>query len=275
MPKKHVIALSKDVKANAEIYATTQGADLVTNYTLEKVQDNDTIILYTHGYYDDDKDGMPFSTKCIIWETKAGKKDLDAADTAVALQNELNLKRVSNLTVVVHACFSAGTVEERQKLRPLNTFAGQLCGNLAPYFPGVRVLGYQGQMKAGFAGYGVKEAVGIRRLTRSSNDVNKGEDWHAEYAFDSKDNLVIVSNQGKNVVFNEKISPPQSPKMAASNIVAPSAAATAASSSSSATASSSSATRAANPRRGAAATATRFPAIKDGPAFHTRSKEKG
>lgn len=100
-------------------------------------------------------------------------------DRLFALGLEVGIR---NLTIIVHACFSAGTVERPPTAaRNTQTFAGQLCSDMKRYYyPGLRVIGYQGQTKVGHAGVPVGRRPSLRG-TRSTPSIYKAEFWQVVY----------------------------------------------------------------------------------------------
>jgi hypothetical protein len=105
------------------------------------------------------------------------------------------------LSIIVHACFTAGTVERAPKAaKQLNTFAGQLCAALAPRFRGLAVYGYQGMTKAGRAGFAVGAGAEGERIRRGHADPHAGAEYQVKYA-EGNGGGVVISHQGAAVAW--------------------------------------------------------------------------
>jgi hypothetical protein len=172
----YLICLSDDLEADAGRHAPNIGASVVKNF--KDLQDHDVIILYTHGVYHRGPGDVPIASNQIEWNGRHLGAD-DVMQQMIRLGFPVPSRGV---TVIVHACFSAGTVEQPPSaVNNTQTFAGQLCSALkALYVPGLRVIGYQGQTKVGMAGVRVGEQPSLRssRNTRSPYD---GSYWQVVY----------------------------------------------------------------------------------------------
>ncbi len=136
---------------------------------LSGVKNKDTVIVYTHGQYTIDKSSnLATATNRVFWSGKA----VSAVTCARYLRKKAKLpKDTEYLTLIVHACFSAGTIENPPtQINNANTFAGQLCSSMGRNFPNINVVGYQGKAKAGLAGFpaSAEDGQSQRELRRRS-----------------------------------------------------------------------------------------------------------
>jgi hypothetical protein len=194
----YVACVCDDLKRDAELYAEAFRYTYAADFG--KVGKGDTAILYAHGqYYLCKHHSAPKANNKIVW----GGTALTAEKTASALQKDLALAPAQGITIIVHACFTAGTVEKAPREREqMNTFAGQLCRAMAGTFPGLVVFGYQGQTKVGTAGYPLKVDPKQRRRSRSMGaDPNEGHNFAVGYGFSGSSGLVVIKNQGESVVW--------------------------------------------------------------------------
>lgn len=195
----NLIVGSDDLRKDARIYADVAGYTLVR--TLANIGNGDTVIFYTHGVYRINAHGQPEARNEIEWMNIV----VTAANAAPLLMQILPDR--NNLTLIVHACYSAGTVESRPTAaNRLTTFAGVLCRDLGAAvtvagvrrFQGVSVTGYVGATKIGYAGFNALNPVNTKRK-RGRPDPNNGETFKVDYAFDQVNNLVFIRNQGTSV----------------------------------------------------------------------------
>jgi hypothetical protein len=167
MPGK-LVCLADDLSKDAELYA--EGNRLSVETECSSVKCGDLLVLYTHGQYD----ASNSATRKIKW-FDSYKNAEKVADRLV--DNDMNLKNVDNITLIVHACFSAGT-RESPPTDSTNTFAGQLCSFLSDSIPGLTVIGLVGMTKAGRAGFMLNAGV-EGRLPRS--DPQAMDLWSVTY----------------------------------------------------------------------------------------------
>lgn len=198
-----IILLSPDkgIAEGAVGLAGLRDAKAVTD--LSAVANEDTVILYTHGVH---SGGRPPIAENQI---EFGSERLGATDAAERLIAGFGLKKgLHNLTIIVHACFSAGTVESPPPdASKLDTFAGALCSALKNLgFDGIQVIGYQGATKGGIAGMSVAVADGTDeqpsvRNTRNSKSPFDGSNFEVRYTANDSGTAEIQS-QGGSVVWN-------------------------------------------------------------------------
>lgn len=189
-----------DLKKDAELYANGNHIGMVKD--LSKLKEGDTAILYTHGVWDQIQ-GKATATNRVMWKVGKKEKELDA----LGMRDELIYGKLKlpgdlkNLTLIVHACFSSGTVENPPASTARDSvFAGQLCAALKEFhFPGLRVIGYQGQSKTGRAGFSVDHGIETSRTSRRQEDSHKGEFWTVTFGGAGDSNGFL--HQGKNVVW--------------------------------------------------------------------------
>ncbi len=172
----YLLCLSDDLAKDVDLYKDVANAWVIKLDQVKDLKDGDSLILYTHGQYTT-AGGTARATNKIQWFDRM----LSASDVCYRLIDADFPVGKRNLTVVVHACFSAGTVEAPPVLND-QTFAGQLCSALKSYFlPGLSVIGYQGQTKVGKGGFAAGETKNAPRSSRSQADPNSGELWQAAY----------------------------------------------------------------------------------------------
>jgi hypothetical protein len=181
-----IICGCDDLENDVELYANGIRATIVDEFSTLRA--GDTAILYTHGQYYNHRQGprtLPTANNMVLW----GDDALTAAEMRDKLIDDEDLdlpNGVSNITLIVHACFTAGTVENPPATATRDTvFAGQLCAALKEYYyPGLRVIGYRGQSKAGRAGFRVGAPPETRRILRGHVDGNAGGSWQVEFGGD-------------------------------------------------------------------------------------------
>jgi len=175
----HILCISDDLAKDVELYSLQVSAYVIKASDLHKVKSGDTLIIYGHGQYAERGRGNFVATNKVIWGARAltGTQVCDEL-----LENDLDTG-LFNLTIIAHCCFTAGTKENPPtEIQSQHTFAGQLCSALkAFYYPGLRVIGYQGASKMGKAGFAADASAPAPRLSRSQADPNKGELWQMVY----------------------------------------------------------------------------------------------
>lgn len=175
----HILCISADLAKDADLYSSQVKAYVISASELHKVKSGDTLIIYGHGQYAEHGQGGFVATNKVIW----GKRALDGSQVCDALLDSDLDTGLVNLTIIAHCCFTAGTKENPPtEVESQHTFAGQLCSALkAFYFPGLRVIGYQGASKTGKAGFAANATANAPRLSRSQADPNQGELWQMVY----------------------------------------------------------------------------------------------
>ena len=172
----YLLCLADDLSKDADLYQDVIGARIISLSDLSNISSDDTLVLYTHGQYTT-AGPVPCATNKIQW----GRAFISADKVCENLFDNDFPTGVSNVTLIVHACFSAGTIEGAPAINT-DTFAGQLCSALkAFYLPGLRVVGYQGQSKMGKAGFATGTTENAPRLTRRQADPNQGSLWQVIY----------------------------------------------------------------------------------------------
>lgn len=202
----HILCLASDLTQDAALYAGgLTDAAVVRDFS--RVRNGDVVILYTHGG----------AYRCQHREYKArgdiqwgGAGFVNAATAAANTLAPLGANLDPNLTgvtVVIHACFSAGTVERAPKAaNQMDTFAGQFCSALSnggARLPGLKVIGYQGATKAGSAGFLAtqQDLPPIQqRATRRTNP-NAGDKWQVTYVYDNNTGGVAIQLEGASVTW--------------------------------------------------------------------------
>jgi hypothetical protein len=204
----HLLCLADDLKDDANLYVgTLTDANFVND--LSGVRDNDTVIIYTHGQYFKCRHGEFKANNKIKWGNAYVSAATAAANTFAANKAKLNRQRRS-ITIIVHACFTAGTVERSPKQnKNLLTFAGQYCSSLSNggvRLPSLRVIGYQGATKVGSAGYKANQAEidsqtpsNKRRRMSRSYDPTSGSKWQVTYVIGN--NGVEIELEGESVIW--------------------------------------------------------------------------
>ncbi|WP_205408985.1 hypothetical protein [Acidiphilium sp. JA12-A1] len=186
----YIICITDDLAGDVKLYSSHINAMIINEAGLSTLQDNDTLVIYGHGEWSN-VGGIARATNKIIWGTKAinGTKTCDKL-----IESDFPVGR-TNITIVVHCCFSAGTIENPPtQVESQSTFAGQLCSALkAYYFPGLRVIGYQGQTKAGKAGFAAGQTANAPRVLRGQQDPNLADLWALTYGGPGDRDVLLAS----------------------------------------------------------------------------------
>jgi hypothetical protein len=181
-----VLCVEEDLEDDADIYADLKRFELVEDCS--DLKNGDVLILYTHGQYNT----ALKATNRISWN----RKWVQAADAALNLIGA-GLRNLKNITLVVHACFSAGTRENppADEGEGLNTFAGQLCSALARKNRGIKVIGLVGKSKSGRAGFKTNagdEPVLTRRAKAATVDKHTMDQWEVVYQANKHGEVQII-----------------------------------------------------------------------------------
>jgi len=188
--KPIVVLGCKNLHANCTGFAFARGYQVASDFS--GLEAGGTGILYTHGRYREVKDGVYEASKEIIIVWKTIHENFKADEFAVFLKDSMHFPQLMNLTLIIHACFSAGAVEKMPT--PLDTFASELCVALKDY-DGLKVIGYAGRTSEHNAGAPVNFDPPNQRIrsTRTKAQVNPyaHENFEVAYAFDKNQNVVL------------------------------------------------------------------------------------